>query len=148
MDTATAYRAFRRGWYYLTIGALMAAAVAVYLNQAAPRSYEASATYVISPAQTDAGGINDTVRTIEDARSRAVVGTYVEILASDAVAQDAAGSVGVDPETIDDYENLAPVAGGGDELAPVELSQRHWSHGTVMCRRNKAEVLSPAAAGL
>ncbi len=109
MDTATAYRALRRGWHLVVIGVVVAAAVGAYLNQSAPRSYETSATYVISPAQTDANGINDTVRTIEDARSRAVVGTYVEILASDAVAQDAAAGIGVTEDLLQEYEITAVV---------------------------------------
>jgi len=109
MDTVTAYRALRRGWHLLVIGALMAAAVGAFLSQRAPRIYEVAATYVISPAQTDAGGINDTVRTIEDARSRAVVGTYVEILASDSVAADAAAAIGMTTDLLEGYEISAVV---------------------------------------
>ncbi len=104
MDTTTAFRALRAYWYLVVIGALIAAGIAVYMNGSAPLRYEASGTYVVSPRANDTTGINDTIRTIDDARTRAIVGTYVEILSSTTVARDAAASLGLDPAVLDNYE--------------------------------------------
>ncbi len=119
MDTTTAFRAIRSGWYLLVIGALAAAAVAVYFSQTAAPVYETSATYVVYPAQTDAGGINDTVRTIDDPRSRAVLSTYVEVLNSKTVAIEAAGRLALDTAVLEDFEIQAVVL---PEANVVELT--------------------------
>jgi uncharacterized protein involved in exopolysaccharide biosynthesis len=119
MDTGTVFRALRSFWYLPAIGMLAGAAVAAFLSGSATPVYEASATYVVFPAQADVGGINDTVRTIDDPRSRAVLGTYVEVLNSESVAAEAAVQLALDPAVLEDYEVRAVVL---PEANVVELT--------------------------
>jgi uncharacterized protein involved in exopolysaccharide biosynthesis len=130
MDTTTAFRALRRGRVLIVAGAVTAAVVAAFMSGIAAPVYETSATFIVSPAQTDVAGFNDTVRTIDDPRSRAVLSTYVEVLASDTVRLAAAESLALDPEVLEEYEiravalpeaNVAEltVTGPNEDLLPL-----------------------------
>lgn len=111
MDAPTALRAIARGWYFVVIGTLMAATAAFVLAGTATPQYEAVSSYVISPADAgDGGGVTESIRTLEDARSRAIVSTFVEILSSETVHDRGASLAGLSPAVLEDYAIRAVVA--------------------------------------
>jgi uncharacterized protein involved in exopolysaccharide biosynthesis len=137
MDTSTALRAILKGWYFVALGALAAIAIAVYLEATALPVYESSATYIISPTLDDPTvDVGDSVNTLDDARSRAIVATYAEILSSDAVHIEAVTSLGLDTGALADYEFKAAIL---PEANVVEL--------TVVGPSPQITVLLSAAVG-
>jgi uncharacterized protein involved in exopolysaccharide biosynthesis len=122
MDTPTALRAVRRGWYFLVIGTAVAATAAFVLAGTATPQYEASSTYVISPGgATGTSDVTESIRTLEDARSRAIVSTFVEVLSSDTVHARGAALAGLSDEVLEDYTVRAVVL---PEANVVELTVR------------------------
>lgn len=122
MDTSTALKAIRKAWYFVALGAVAAVAVAVYLEATALPMYDSSATYIVSPRLGDpAIDVEESVKTLDDARSRAIVSTYAEILGSDSVHQEASADLGLDPGALDEYSFKAVVL---PEANVVELTVR------------------------
>lgn len=104
MDLKTTLSALRNGWHLLLIGALMAAAAAITLDRTAAPFYEASASYVLSPrADIDPSDVAQGVSTIDSSRSRSIMTTLTEIVASDAVETEALATLGLDPGLADSY---------------------------------------------
>jgi capsular polysaccharide biosynthesis protein len=122
MDAATALAALRRGWFFVVIGGAVAAAAALLLTAASVPSYEASSTYVVSPPNgAGASDVAESIRTLDDPRSRAVVGTFVEVLSSATIQGRGAALAGLPPGTLDDYSVRAVVL---PEANVVELAVR------------------------
>jgi len=98
MDASTALRAIRKGWYFVMLGLLGAVAVAMTMQASAEPFYESSARYVVAPVKnpTDPGTVEQSIRTLDDARSRAIVATFAEVLGSGTIHQEAARTLGLD----------------------------------------------------
>ena len=110
MDAGTAFRALRRGWFLVVIGALAAAAAAFVMSAAAEPVYAATSTYVISPAEGEGTyDVAESIRTLEDARSRAIVSTFVEVLSSGTIHERGAASVGYDAAVLDGHDVSASI---------------------------------------
>jgi len=104
LNLKTTLVALRTGWLLLVVGAVMAAIVAVALDRAATPTYEAAASYVVSPG----GDITDDnmtqgVNTLDSSRSRSIMATLTEIAASDAVLDQAFAELEVDAELSESY---------------------------------------------
>jgi capsular polysaccharide biosynthesis protein len=123
MDAANALTAIRRAWYLVLAGMIGAIAVAFALHAITDPVYETSSTYVISPAQdpTDPGAVQESIRTLDDARSRAIVATFTEVLDSTAIHEEAAQSIGIQGLSADDYDFSAVIL---PEANVVELTVR------------------------
>jgi capsular polysaccharide biosynthesis protein len=103
MDLSSALRSIRKAWYFVALGILAAVSVAVLMNSTTLPVYESSATYVVTPSQDPNIDITESVRTLEDPRSRAIVSTYAEVLASDAIKEEAATTLGLDLAGLEEY---------------------------------------------
>lgn len=119
MDLSTALRSIQKAWYFVALGVLAAVSVAVLMNSTTLPVYETSATYVVSPSQDPTIDTAESVRTLDDPRSRAIVSTYAEILVSEAVQQEAAGALGLDLAGLEEYQFRSVVL---PEANVVELS--------------------------
>jgi capsular polysaccharide biosynthesis protein len=122
MDAATALRALRRGWFFVVVGGAVAATAAFVLAGTAAPYYEASSTYVVSPPDAaETSDIAESIRTLDDPRSRAIVSTFVEVLSSDTIHTRGAALAGLSPGTLDTYSVRAVVL---PEANVVELTVR------------------------
>ncbi|HSR15941.1 MAG TPA: hypothetical protein VLL51_09325 [Gemmatimonadales bacterium] len=104
MDLSSALRSIRKAWYFVALGILAAISVAVFMHGTSLPVYETSATYVVSPSQDPTVDIAESVRTLEDPRSRAIVSTYAEVLVSAAIREQAAASLGLDLAGLAEYD--------------------------------------------
>jgi len=110
MDARTALQALLRGWYFILLGVVAAVVAAVALSASEPPSYAAESTYVVSPAPNDdAFEVAEGVRTLDSSRSRAIMATYTEIIASQTVLADAAAGLGLTPADLEPYSITAAV---------------------------------------
>jgi len=109
MDGSTVLRALRPTWWIVVVAVVAAAGAALLLASQQETRYQSVATYVVSPSQGEPAAVTESVRTLDPARARALVATYVEILTSTAVQDEAAGAYGLStfPE---EYEVTAVVA--------------------------------------
>lgn len=123
MDASTVLRAIKKGWYFVLLGLLGAAAVAVAIFASAEPFYESSARYVVTPAKDpiDPGIVGEGIRTLDDARSRAIVATFAEVLGSGTIHQEAARSLGLDELTGAGYSFRSAIL---PEANVVELTVR------------------------
>ncbi|MCJ7725502.1 MAG: hypothetical protein MUP76_03840 [Acidimicrobiia bacterium] len=123
MDAATALRAIRRGWYLVVIGVAAAIGVTVVMQLAAEPFYQTSATYIVSPMQdpADPTVVQESIRTLDDARSRAIVATFAEVLDSGGIHAEAARLVGIDDLVSTDYDFSSAIL---PEANVVELTVR------------------------
>lgn len=123
MDASSALRAIRRGWYLVVLGVIGAVAAAAVLNLTADPIYETSSTYIVTPSldTTNSDAVQESIRTLDDARSRAIVATYAEVLESGSLHTEAALTVGIDEITAKDYEFQAAIL---PEANVVELTIR------------------------
>jgi uncharacterized protein involved in exopolysaccharide biosynthesis len=120
MDATTALRALRRGWFFALIGALAAVAASAVLTLSAEPAYEASSTYIVTPAASDSPfDPAEGARTLDDSRARAIVSTFVEILSSRSIHDRAGATLGMAPATVDAYDVRGVVL---PEANVVELS--------------------------
>lgn len=96
MDGSTALRALRSTWWIVVLAVVAAAGAAVLLGSRQELRYQSVATFVVSPRQGgDPSSITESVRTLDPARARALVSTYVEMLTSTAVQDEAAAALGL-----------------------------------------------------
>lgn len=109
MDLSSALRAIGRGWYFLVIGLVASIIAAVLLNEAKPPTYDAVATYVVSPRLDDAGDVDERVKTLESTRSRAILTTFIEFLTSDTVHTAAGTTISLDRAALGDYDVTAAI---------------------------------------
>jgi uncharacterized protein involved in exopolysaccharide biosynthesis len=110
MDGSTVLRALRSTWWIVVLAVVAAAGAAYYLGARQELRYESVSSYVVSPQQDQTtADVTESVRTLDPARARALVSTYVEMLTSTAVQQEAASALGLGmfPE---DYTVTAVVA--------------------------------------
>lgn len=119
MDPSTALRSIRKAWYLVALGVLAAVSVAVVMTSTTLPVYETSATYVVSPSQDPTIDTAESVRTLDDPRSRAIVSTYAEVLVSEAVRREAAEGLGLDLAGLGEYQFRSVVL---PEANVVELS--------------------------
>lgn len=103
MDGASVARSLKRFWYLPVLGAMAAVSVAIVMSASELPLYEARSTYIVSPSASATVDAAESIRTLDDPRSRAVVSTYIEVLASSAVEREAAVALGLDPSITDDY---------------------------------------------
>lgn len=138
MDASTALLAIRRAWYLVLAGVIGAMATAFALHAMAEPFYETVGSYVVTPAQnpTDPGAVQESIRTLDDARSRAIVATFAEVLDSSGIQAAAAENVGIQGLSADDYDFSAVIL---PEANVVEL--------TVRGPRPQATVLLSGAVG-
>jgi uncharacterized protein involved in exopolysaccharide biosynthesis len=95
MDGSTALRALRSTWWMVVLAVVAAAGAALYLNTREEPRYLSVASYVVSPQQSQStADVTESVRTLDPARARALVSTYVEMLTSAAVQDEAAAALG------------------------------------------------------
>jgi len=140
VDGTSVARSLKRYWYLPVLGALAAISAAVVLSASEVPIYESKATYIVSPGSSVTVDAAESIRTLDDPKSRAVVSTYIEVLASQAVEREAAISLGLDPSIADDYDVSAllmpeanvvelTVAGPVPEIA-VALSETIGARGS------------------
>jgi capsular polysaccharide biosynthesis protein len=95
MDGNTFLRALRSTWWIVILAVLAGAGAAFYLGSRQDLRYQSMASYVVAPRQGDpASDIVESVRTLDQARARALASTLVEILTSGAARDEAAASLG------------------------------------------------------
>jgi len=95
MDGSTAWRALRSTWWVVLIAVAAAAAGAYLLTSRQELRYQSISSYVVSPRAADlTADVTETVRTLDPARARALVSTYVEMLTSGAIREEAAAALG------------------------------------------------------
>lgn len=112
MDGSTVLRALRSTWWIVVLAVVAAAGTALYLGTRQESRYQSVSSYVVSPRQGDSADVVESVRTLDQARARALVSTYVEMLTSTAVQNDAAAALGlgVFPEAYEVDAVVAPEA--------------------------------------
>ncbi len=110
MDVQAAFESLRRGWHFVVIGAVAAGLAGLLFSAAQPAVYESTASYIISPTQANPDSAGEAIRTLDDARSRAIMTTYVEVLTSGTTVRDAFVSIGLTADAAEDYEVTAVVA--------------------------------------
>ena len=138
MDVTTALRAMRRAWYLVLAGAVGAVVVSFAPPVLAAPFHETSSTSVVPPAHpppAPAAG-HASLRTLDDARSRAIVATFAEVLTSSGIQEAAAENVGIEGLSASDYSFSAVIL---PEANVVEL--------TVRGPRPQAAVLLSGAVG-
>lgn len=96
MDLSTALAALRRGWAFVLVGILAAAAVATALHRTQAPTYASTGTYLVIPSATDPD-IVENIKTLDSTRSRSLLTTLTEIMGSDTVYAAAAAAGGIDP---------------------------------------------------
>jgi capsular polysaccharide biosynthesis protein len=95
MEGSTFLRALRSTWWIVILAVLAGAGAAFYLGSRQDLRYQSVASYVVAPRQGDAASdIVECVRTLDQARARALASTLVEILTSAAAQNEAAASLG------------------------------------------------------
>jgi uncharacterized protein involved in exopolysaccharide biosynthesis len=106
MDAATALAAIRRGWFLVFVGVLGALAGAFALHITEEPYYETVSTYIVTPVQDTPNPdlVQESIRTLDDARSRAIVATFAEVLESGSVHEEAAASAGIEGIDVADYD--------------------------------------------
>ena len=110
MDGSTALRALRATWWIVVLAVVAAAGAAMFLGSRQELRYQSVSSYVVSPRQGDTiADVVESVRTLDQARARALVATYVEMLTSTAVQDEAAAALGLGVFPAD-YEVAAVVA--------------------------------------
>ena len=117
MDVQAAFDSLKRGWYYVVLAALGAAAAGFFLASSQPPTYETTASYIVSPTRANADAAAEAVRTLDDARSRAIMTTFAEVLGSATTTADAMTSIGVaedDREAYDFRTVVVPEANNAD----------------------------------
>lgn len=110
MDGSIALRALRSTWWIVVVTVLAAAGAAFYLGSRQELRYQSVSSFVVSPQQDQTtADVTESVRTLDPARARALVSTFVEMLTSTAVQDEAAAALGLGafPEG---YEVTAVVA--------------------------------------
>jgi len=111
MDAGTALRSIRSAWYFVVLGVIGAVAAALVLASRQEPIYQSTSSYVVSPYHGDTvADVIESVRTLDQARARALVSTYVEVLTSEAAQQEAAATLGFGPDLLADYAVEAVVA--------------------------------------
>lgn len=123
MDASQVLRAIRKGWLFVLLGVAGAIAAAVALHATAQPVYESTARYIVSPAldPADPASVQESIRTLDDARSRAIVATFTEVLGSTSIHDEAARSLGIDPASVAGYRYEATIR---PEANVVELRVR------------------------
>lgn len=98
MDGSTALRALRSTWWIVILAVVAGAGAAFLLGSRQELRYESVSSFVVSPRQGDTpADVTESVRTLDPARARALVSTYVEMLTSNAVQDEAAAALGLGP---------------------------------------------------
>jgi len=96
MDGSTLLRALRSTWWIVVLAVAAAAGAALFLGARQELRYQSLASYVVSPQQSGtAAEVTESVRTLDPARARALVSTYVEMLTGTAVRDEAAAALGL-----------------------------------------------------
>ncbi|MBU1227642.1 MAG: hypothetical protein KJ698_10610 [Actinobacteria bacterium] len=121
MDASTALRAIRTGWFFVLLGVLGAVGGAAALHATAAPFYQSSASYIVTPYQdpNDPGVVQESIRTLDDARSRAIVATFAQVLDSGDIQAEAAAGVGTAGLSVTDYDFAATLL---PEANVVELT--------------------------
>ena len=97
MDGSTVLRALRSTWWIVILAVVAGAGAAFLLGSRQELRYESVSSFVVSPHQGDTpADVTESVRTLDPARARALVSTYVEMLTSTAVQDEAAAALGLD----------------------------------------------------
>jgi len=109
MDGGTVLRALRSTWWIVVLAVVAATGAALLIGSRQETRYQSVASYVVSPREGDTADVTESVRTLDPARARALVSTYVEIVTSTAVQDEAALAYGLDSFP-DDYSVEAVVA--------------------------------------
>ena len=95
METGILLRALRSTWWIVLVAVVAAAGAAYYLGMRQEPIYQSVSSFVVSPRQGDSADVVESVRTLDQARARALVSTYVEMLTSTTVEQEAAAALGL-----------------------------------------------------
>jgi uncharacterized protein involved in exopolysaccharide biosynthesis len=104
MNFKTTLLALRSGWQLVALGLIVALAAAFALDRASTPTYEAMATYVVSPGlDADPDDVAEGVKTLDSSRSRSIMTTLTEITMSDTVLDEAFTNLGFDPAPASEY---------------------------------------------
>ncbi|MDX1691916.1 MAG: hypothetical protein R3290_12935 [Acidimicrobiia bacterium] len=103
MDVQTAFASLRRGWYLVALAALGAALVGGLLASAQPPVYETTGSYIVSPTRSDPDAAAEAVRTLDDARSRAIMTTFAQVMGSSTTFADSLEMLGLDAGMLEEY---------------------------------------------
>ena len=109
MDVQAAFDSLKRGWYYVVLATLGAALVGYVLASSQPPVYETTASYIVSPTRSNPDAAAEAVRTLDDARSRAIMTTFAEVLEASTTTSDAVATLGLDDGMLDEYAIRATV---------------------------------------
>jgi capsular polysaccharide biosynthesis protein len=105
MEASLALRAIRRGWLLVLMGIAGAMSAGVTLHISADPVYESSARYIVAPVQdpTNPSTLQDGLRTLDDARSRAIIATFTQVLDTPTIHYEASLAAGIDAAALDGY---------------------------------------------
>ncbi len=113
MDGTTALRALRSTWWIVVLAVVAGAGAAYFLGSRQELRYQSISSFVVSPQQDQTtADVTESVRTLDPARARALVSTFVEMLTSTAMQDEGAVALGLGafPEAYEVTAFVAPEA--------------------------------------
>lgn len=93
----------RRGWWIILITALVALVVALALSYVVPPRYEAVSRFIISPRNVRPNSPDLGLWGLDILGNQTITSTYMEVIKSNRIYQDAARAVDLAPEDADKY---------------------------------------------
>jgi len=93
----------RRGWWIILITALVALVVALALSYVVPPRYEAVSRFIISPKNVRPNSPDLGLWGLDILGNQTITSTYMEVIKSNRIYQDAARAVDLAPEDADKY---------------------------------------------
>ena len=102
MEIRLYFQMLRRGWWIILLTLLTALAVALVASYLATPEYEAIARFIITPSNVLITG-NEVVQGLNTLDRQSVVFTYVEVMNSDRIYNDALADLNLNPIDIKDY---------------------------------------------
>lgn len=102
MELRLYLRMLQRGWWIITITALLALIVALTLDYLATPLYQASARFVVSPSTSYNSG-QEAIYSLDTLDKRSIVSTYAEFLNSSRIYNETIKELRLTPQDLKDY---------------------------------------------
>ena len=101
------WRLIRRGWWIIPITTIVAAVAAAVLTSTAPKIYQSSARYILSP-NPDMFEDSDLVRrSLDTLNNSEILATYAEVFGSGRMKQEGMSALGLTEDDLEGYEVTA-----------------------------------------
>lgn len=93
----------KRGWWIIILTALVALVVALAVSYVVTPRYEAVSRFIISPRNVRPSSPDLGLWGLDILGNQTITATYMEVMKSDRIFQDAARAVELSPESMEDY---------------------------------------------